>query len=100
MTDWAKLGIEGYFTGDNPWADYGTALRASEARLVGAKPIEVAVMNSLTVNINLLMLSFYRPTDERPCILIEEHTFPSDLYAFREQIRFHGFDPDECLIIQ
>ncbi len=100
MNDWANLGIEGYFTGDNPWADYGTELRESEARLVGAKPLEVAVMNSLTVNLNLLMLSFYRPTADRPCILIEEHTFPSDQYAFREQIRFHGLDPDECLLIQ
>lgn len=100
MKDWAEKGIEGYFTGDHPWADYGTELRASEARLVGAKPIEVAVMNSLMVNLNLLMLSFYRPTDERPCILIEEHTFPSDQYAFREQIRFHGYDPDDCLIVQ
>lgn len=100
MKDWGDLGIEGYFTGDNPWADYGTELRESEARLVGAKPLEVAVMNSLTVNLNLLMLSFYRPTDARPCILIEEHTFPSDQYAFREQIRFHGYDPDECLLIQ
>ncbi|MDE2996580.1 MAG: kynureninase [Bacteroidota bacterium] len=99
MTDWAELGIEGYFTGNNPWADYGTELRESEARLVGAKPLEVAVMNSLTVNLNLLLLSFYRPTEERPCILIEEHTFPSDQYAFREQIRFNGFDPDECLLV-
>lgn len=99
MTDWAELGIEGYFTGNNPWADYGTELRESEARLVGAKPIEVAVMNSLTVNLNLLLLSFYRPTEDRPCILIEEHTFPSDQYAFREQIRFNGFDPDECLLV-
>ena len=100
MKDWGELGIEGYFTGDNPWADYGTELRESEARIVGAKPLEVAVMNSLTVNLNLLLLSFYRPTAERPCILIEEHTFPSDQYAFREQIRFHGYDPDECLLIQ
>ena len=99
MKDWAERGIEGYFSGDDPWADYGTELRASEARLVGAKPIEVAVMNSLMVNLNLLLLSFYRPTAERPCILIEEHAFPSDQYAFREQIRFHGFDPDDCLIV-
>jgi len=99
MTDWAELGIEGYFSGDNPWADYGTELRASEGRLVGAHPEEVIVMNSLTVNINLLMVSFYRPTADRFRIIIEDHTFPSDQYAFREQIRYHGFDPDEALII-
>ena len=99
MQDWARMGVEGYFTGPGNWADYGTKLRASEARLVGASEQEVVVMNSLTVNINLLLLSFYRPTAERPCILIEEHTFPSDQYAFREQIRFHGFDPDQHLLV-
>ncbi|MDA0683136.1 MAG: kynureninase [Bacteroidetes bacterium] len=99
VKDWAELGIEGYFTGDNPWVDYGTELRESEARLVGAKPLEVAVMNSLTVNLNLLLLSFYRPTPERHKIIIEDHTFPSDQYAFREQIRFHGFDPETSLVV-
>ena len=99
MQDWARLGVEGYFTGGEDWADYGVRLRAAEGRLVGASEQEVVVMNSLTVNINLLLLSFYRPSVERPCILIEEHTFPSDQYAFREQIRFHGFDPDQHLLV-
>lgn len=99
LDDWAKLAVEGHFHGKTPWFPYHEFLREPGARLVGALPHEVVYMNGLTVNLHLLMVSFYRPTRERFKILIEDCAFPSDTYAVRTQIRFHGFDPDEALLI-
>ena len=98
LDDWAALGVEGHFHAKHPWMPYHGELRELLAENVGAKPIEVVAMNSLTVNLHLLMVSFYRPNAERPAILIEQGAFPSDRYAVESQIRFHGFDPAECLI--
>ena len=98
MKDWEQLGVEGHFQARNPWMPYHELLTASTARLVGAKPDEVVVMNSLTVNLHLLMATFYRPSTERHKILIETNAFPSDRYAVASQIRFHGYDPADSLI--
>jgi kynureninase len=98
LDDWAKLGVEGHFLGKNPWMPYHNFVRDSLAACVGALPSEVVAMNTLTVNLHLLMVSFYRPTAERPAILIEAGAFPSDRYAVESQIRFHGFDPATDLI--
>lgn len=98
MEDWANLGVDGHFQPDRPWYSYHEMLSAPMARLIGADPEEVVVMNGLTVNLHLMMVSFYRPTPERNKILIEAHPFPSDLYAVRSQARFHGFDPDESVV--
>ncbi len=98
LEDWAQLGVEAHFRARNPWMPYHRLLREQTAELVGAKPEEVVVMNSLTVNLHLMMVSFYRPTASRHKILIERGAFPSDQYAVKSQIRFHGFDPAACLI--
>jgi kynureninase len=98
MQDWEQLGVEGHFQARHPWMPYHELLTASTARLVGALPEEVVVMNSLTVNLHLLMTSFYRPTSERHKILIEANAFPSDRYAVASQIRFHGYDLSDSLI--
>lgn len=98
MKDWERLGVEGHFQARHPWMPYHELLTASTARLVGALPEEVVVMNSLTVNLHLLMVSFYRPTTARHKILIEANAFPSDRYAVASQIRFHGFDPADSLV--
>lgn len=98
LDDWARLGVEGWFEGDRDWYSYAELLRGPASRLVGALPEEVTVMNSLTVNLHLLMVSFYRPTPERHAILIEDNAFPSDSYAVRSQAAFHGYDPDEAVI--
>ena len=98
MKDWEQLGVEGHFQARNPWMPYHELLTASTARLVGAKPDEVVVMNSLTVNLHLLMATFYRPSTERHKILIEANAFPSDRYAVASQLRFHGYDPADSLI--
>jgi kynureninase len=98
LTDWANLGVEGHFHAQNPWMPYHEFLTASTARLVGAQPEEVVVMNSLTVNLHLLMVSFYRPTKERFKIIIEADAFPSDRYAVASQLKFHGYDPAEAMI--
>jgi kynureninase len=98
MKDWEQLGVEGHFHAQNPWMPYHELLTASTARLVGAQPAEVVVMNSLTVNLHLLMATFYRPTRERNKIMIEANAFPSDRYAVASQIRFHGYDPENSLI--
>lgn len=95
---WRDLAVEGHFKGPRPWYDYHEFFTDSVARLVGAKPVEVVVMNGLTVNLHLLMASFYRPTKERYRILIEESAFPSDRYAVRSQARFHGFTSDDAVI--
>ncbi|HXV77612.1 MAG TPA: kynureninase [Candidatus Polarisedimenticolaceae bacterium] len=99
LEDWARLAVDAHFDGRTPWYSYHETLRGPLARLVGALPGEVVAMNSLTVNLHLLMVSFYRPTPERHRILIEQHAFPSDNYAVRSQARFHGFDPGQAVIV-
>jgi kynureninase len=98
LEDWAKLGVQGHFHAQNPWMPYHELLAAPTARLVGALPEEVVVMNSLTVNLHLMLVSFYRPTAARNKILIEANAFPSDQYALQSQIRYHGYDPASSLI--
>lgn len=98
LDDWASLGVEAHFRGKHPWMPYHETVRDSLAAVVGAQPVEVVAMNSLTANLHLLMVSFYRPTAERPAILIEAGAFPSDRHAVASQIRFHGFNPDTELI--
>jgi kynureninase len=95
---WGELGVEGHFKGRLPWMDYHEFVRDDLAAVVGAKPSEVVAMNTLGVNLHLMMVSFYRPTKERPAILIEAGAFPTDRYAVESQIRFHGFDPANALI--
>lgn len=98
LLDWEKMGVEGHMHAKYPWLPYHEFLTAQTAELVGAKPEEVVNMNSLTVNLHLMMVSFYRPDKKRNKILIEANAFPSDHYAVQSQIRFHGYDPAECLI--
>ena len=98
LASWATSAVEGHFRGERPWMHYHTSLREPMARVVGAQPSEIVVMNTLTVNLHLLMASFYRQTRERPAILIEAGAFPSDRHAVTSQIRFHGFDPASELI--
>ena len=98
LDDWANLGVEGHFLGKHPWMPYHEFVRESLAACVGAMPSEVVAMNSLSVNLHLMMVSFYRPTAQRHAILIEAGAFPSDRYAVESQVRFHGFDPATALI--
>ncbi len=98
LESWAKFGVEGHFKGKNPWLPYHENITASFARLVGAKESEVVAMNTLTVNLHLMMVSFYRPTKNRFKILIENNTFPSDKYAVDSQARFHGLDPSNTIV--
>jgi kynureninase len=98
LTEWARLGVEGHSRAKNPWIPYHRLLTEQTAELVGAKSLEVVVMNSLTVNLHLMMISFYRPTKGRHKIVVERGAFPSDQYAVQSQIRFHGFDPATSLI--
>lgn len=98
LRDWAEFGVEGHFHAQNPWVPYHRLLARQPAELVGAEPTEVVVMNSLTVNLHLMMTSFYRPTKQRHKILIERGAFPSDQYAVKSQLHFHGFDPATSLL--
>lgn len=98
LEDWRRLGVEGHFHARRPWMPYHEQFAAPLARLVGAEPDEVVCMNTLTVNLHLLMASFYRPTDERCRLIIERPAFPSDRYAAESQVRFHGYDPAEALV--
>ena len=98
LRDWAELGVEGHFHAKAPWMPYHRLLTKQTAVLVGAETDEVVVMNSLTVNLHLMMTSFYRPTPQRHKVLIERAAFPSDQYAVKSQIRLHGFDPATSLI--
>jgi kynureninase len=95
---WRRLGVEGHFTADRPWFSYHEPLAEPAARLVGARPTEVVAMNSLTVNLHLLMVSFYRPSGVRTNIVVEDTAFPSDSYAVRSQAAFHGLDPDDAVV--
>src|SRR5256886_6021505 len=99
LDNWAKLGVDAHHAAGTPWYSYHEALREPTARIVGAKPIEVICMNSLTVNLHLMMATFYRPTRSRFKILMEEPAFPSDTYAIKTQIAHHGFDPKDALIL-
>jgi kynureninase len=98
LDEWARLGVDAHFQGKTPWYSYHEVFREVGARLVGALPGEVVMMNSLTVNLHLMLTTFYRPTRERHKILLDEPAFPSDLYALQSQIRLHGFDPAEALL--
>jgi len=98
MTDWANLAVEGHFYAEKPWWDYHERFSAKLAKVVGAKPAEVTVMNTLTVNLHLLMVSFYRPKGKRYKIICEEKAFPSDQYMISSQVRFHGYDPDNAIV--
>jgi kynureninase len=98
LEDWARFGVEGHFHARNAWVPYHRLLTEQTAALVGAEPNEVVVMNSLTVNLHLMMVSFYRPTKYRHKVLIEGGAFPSDLYAVKSQIGFHGYDPESSLL--
>jgi kynureninase len=98
LQDWARLGVEGHFHAKHPWVPYHRLLTEQTAELAGAELQEVVLMNSLTVNLHLMMASFYRPTAQRNKILMEAGAFPSDQYAVNSQIRFHGFDPASCLL--
>ena len=99
IEDWANLAVEGHFNGQNPWLSYQEGMVESMAKIVGAKPIEVVVMNTLTANLHFLMASFYKPTKTRFKILIEADAFPSDKYAVESQLRHHGFDDKEGIIL-
>lgn len=98
LEDWQRLGVKGHSDSRRPWMPYHELLTAGTARVAGALPAEVINMNALTVNLHLMMVSFYRPTPARHRILIERGAFPSDRYAAVSQIRFHGFDPTTSLV--
>jgi kynureninase len=98
LKDWSALGVKAHFRARHPWMPYHEFLATQTARIVGARGDEVVVMNSLTVNLHLMMISFYRPTPARHKILIESQPFPSDRYAIVSQIKLHGFDPRQTLL--
>lgn len=98
MADWANLAVEGHFHAHKPWWDYHERFSDKLAKVVGAKPEEITVMNTLTVNLHLLMVSFYRPTAKRYKIICEEKAFPSDQYMLASQVRSHGFDPEDAIV--
>jgi kynureninase len=99
LDDWARLAVDAHFQGRTPWFSYHEVFRESGARLVGAEPGEVVMMNSLTVNLHLMLVSFFRPTPERHRILIEWPVFPSDLYMVQTHLRTRGLDPAESLVV-
>ncbi len=99
LSKWQTLGVKGHFDCEFPWMPYHEFLAEESAKLVGGKPSEVVNMNSLTANLHFLMVSFYRPSAKKFKVLIEDHAFPSDHYAVESQIKFHGFDPDEALVL-
>lgn len=98
MQRWANLAVEGHFEGNPSWFDYHRSMRDSAARLVGALPHEVVIMNTLTVNLHLMMISFYRPTAQRYKIIMEAGAFPSDQYAVESQVKLHGLDPAAAIV--
>jgi kynureninase len=98
LNDWAEFGVDGHFDGKNPWKYYHHFLTENAAKIVGAKPQEVVIMNNLTTNLHLMMVSFYKPTATRYKIMMEATAFPSDQYALETQARFHGLNPDDAII--
>lgn len=98
MNDWANLAVEGHFYAEKPWWDYQERFANPLSKLVGALPSEVTVMNTLTVNLHLLMVSFYRPAAKRCKIICEEKAFPSDQYMFQSQVHFHGYKPEDAIV--
>ncbi len=99
LADWANLGVEGHVEGKHPWLPYHEFLTENMAKIVGAKPSEVVVMNTLTTNLHLMMVSFYQPTKTKYKIVVESDAFPSDKYAVESQLKFHGIDPKDGLIL-
>ncbi|WP_405325554.1 kynureninase [Leeuwenhoekiella sp. LLG6367-2.1] len=99
LNNWAEIAVEGHFKAKVPWTEYHELLTKPMADVVGAKPSEVVIMNTLSTNLHLMMISFYRPTAKRYKILIESDAFPSDSYAVKSQIKEKGYDPDEALIL-
>ncbi len=99
LADWAKFGVEGHVKGKHPWLPYHEFLTENMAKIVGAKPSEVVVMNTLTTNLHLMMVSFYQPTKTKYKIVVESDAFPSDKYAVESQLKFHGIDPKDGLIL-
>jgi kynureninase len=98
LEKWQNLAVEGHFTGDNPWFTYHKQFKDPVARLAGALPHEVIVMNNLTTNLHLMLVSFYQPSGKRYKIITEKGGFPSDQYALESQVRYHGYNPDEAII--
>jgi kynureninase len=98
MDDWANLAVEGHFHSQKPWWDYHERFAEPLSKIVGALPSEVTVMNTLTVNLHLLMVSFYRPTKNRFKIICEEKAFPSDQYMLQSQVHFHGYKPEDAIV--
>ena len=98
LEDWANFGVEGHFHAKNPWMPYHEFLTESYSKIVGAKQSEVVAMNTLTVNLHLMMVSFYRPNETKNKIIIEGDAFPSDIYAVESHMKHHGIDPSESLI--
>lgn len=98
LDDWSRFGVEGHFHARHPWLPYHEEVRDSLSRLVGAMPHEVVAMNSLTVNLHLMMVSFYRPAGDRARIVIEDSAFPSDSYAVQSQAAWHGFAPESAIV--
>src|SRR5437660_10025574 len=99
LDNWARLGVDAHHATGTPWYSYHEALREPTARLVGANSLEVICMNSLTVNLHLMMATFYRPTKSRFQVLMEEPAFPSDTYAIKTQLIYHGLDPKDALVL-
>jgi kynureninase len=102
MQDWADLAVEGHFYAEKPWWDYHERFANPLSKVVGANPSEITVMNTLTVNLHLLMVSFYQPTAKRFKIICEAKAFPSDQYMFQSQVHWHaknnGFNPDDAIV--
>jgi kynureninase len=98
LENWGNLAVEGHFYAEEPWIDYHKLFKKNSAMLAGCKDSEVVVMNGLTLNLHLLMVSFYRPSGKRYKILCEEKAFPSDQYVLETQVRFHGFDPEDAIV--
>src|SRR5438874_7973360 len=99
LDNWAKRAVDAHHAADTPWYSYHESLREPTSRLVGAQPNEVICMNSLTVNLHLMMATFYQPTKSRFKVLMEEPAFPSDTYAIKTQITHHGLDPKDALVL-
>jgi kynureninase len=98
LKSWKELAVHGYFNGDDPWLYYQEYVKPSLAKIVGANEDEITVMNALTVNLHLMLLSFYKPTKQRFKVMMEAGAFPSDQYAVETQLKHYGLNPDDCII--